>query len=183
MCTSLGVSVANAYFQNPLEKQVTFYNIGSSPHSELNHTNFGQLDLILVPKDAIGNVKRLASDRDAALSSHHFLVECSFKCDVDKQCPKKVITLHRTALKHPYTTRNFQQVFDGEVRRLIEQRATDEIDAYNTIINEAFVTAAKATIPAVTVQPKRPWIRAGTLRIIEQRNEARAATDFATRGF
>jgi hypothetical protein len=82
-------------------------------------------------------------------------------------------------LQEPYTKRNFQQVFDGEVQRLIEQHATEEIDTYNTIINEAFATAAKATIPAVSVQPRRPWIRSGTLRLIQQRNEARVATDFA----
>ena len=50
MCESLGL-FANTGFDLPVQKQVTVYNVGSSPAATLNSTNFGQIDFLLVGKE------------------------------------------------------------------------------------------------------------------------------------
>ena len=48
MCETLGLFVANTGFELSVEKQVTVYNVGSSPAATLNSTNFGQFDFLPV---------------------------------------------------------------------------------------------------------------------------------------
>eukprot|EP00959_Pyramimonas_sp_CCMP1952_P144964 3034829-Pyramimonas_sp.AAC.1 len=48
LCTSRKLTVGNTVFDEPPERQITYYDIGHSPADPPIHQNYGQLDLAIV---------------------------------------------------------------------------------------------------------------------------------------
>ena len=71
---SHGLAVANTFFEHDPDHQVTCYNVGSRPSDPLLPRHFGQIDLLRCPRSLLWSVVGVESRREAALSSHHFLV-------------------------------------------------------------------------------------------------------------
>ena len=88
LCVAHGMIVANTFVNAPPEQQITYYEIGSSPHEDRNYRNFAQLDFILTPRRWAGAVADVRSCMEEALATHHFLVEAVLDARVDKPARK-----------------------------------------------------------------------------------------------
>ena len=88
LCVAHGMIVANTFVNAPPEQQITYYEIGSSPHEDRNYRNFAQLDFILTPRRWAGAVADVRSCMEEALATHHFLVEVVLDARVDKPARK-----------------------------------------------------------------------------------------------
>ena len=85
LCECCRLIVGNTFFPQPANKQVTYYNIGAQPSSEIIPANFGQLDFLLVQHDWLACVSQLYSCMDVPLASHHFLVIAELTIQVPKR--------------------------------------------------------------------------------------------------
>jgi len=169
LCSSTSLVVANTLCEVPRERQITYYDIGATPASEFSHKNFTAIDFVLVPRDMQRSIGPVVSDRGAALTTHHFLVETMIDVAVEKQRPR-VGTGHKdvAALRSPAVA----QKFADEFAKLIgtADATADVSEACGQICN-ACSRAAQAALQERSVQARRPWISSFFLIVL--RNTAR----------
>ena len=164
----------------PSENKVTYYNVRSSPYSDLTLEHFGQLDYILLPNQDPQKIRHLASDMLEAMPSHHFLLECRMQCDIEKQTPKTAAPcFDRSALTCISTRNRFAEIFMEEMQECQPGSLMLDLDARGKCVNDAFLRAATLALPARQATKRRPWIHDATLQLIDERNSARRSNDAA----
>ena len=71
--------------------------------------------------------------------------------------------------------------FCGHIEARLQDQACEahslDIDVANSFMNTIFEDSAKACLPVITAQPRRPWTSARTLRFIDERNAARSSAN------
>ena len=175
-CVSLDLVIANTLHEVPPREQVTFFAVGAAHDSELTPQNFATLDYILLPRVLQQCVGPVRSDVGAALGSHHFLIQATLAMTVAptlaKQRPSKRDV---AALKRPDVAKDFSEAFAEE---LASRPRADNVNAASQAMCDAFAHAAQKALPECSgAQPHRPWVRAATLQLIDQRTAARADHD------
>ena len=176
MCVALDLVIANTLQAADPQQQVTYYELGASPHSELTPNSFAVLDYILVPRGMESILGPVLSDRTAALASHHFLVSCLAKAAVkkDRRQGRKQVRRSRAALGDEDVAEAFAKAFDESMRH---QAKAADINAACDQIGRAFEHASGKALPEEAATPQRPWIREGTQDLLKQRARARAEQD------
>ena len=177
LCTANNLVVANTCFDEPPEKQVTYYDLGAQPFSPMSPSNFAQLDLFLIPDAWLHRLVSVKSIREAGLASHHFLVNISMDVTVEKVDHLSSTEAHLVfdGVKQAEVAQLIASSFDTAMQ---QQNGGDGIrsqsldDHYDVMIS-SMMTAAEQVLPQVRSVAKRPWISPATLALIDQRSEAR----------
>ena len=176
LCVSHELAVANTFFDLNVDKQVTYREPGVSPMDNVTDDKFAQLDLMLVPQGFLHQVCSLDSVRTVALASQHFLVESYLRCSFSTPREKRQVSrANRSALKDAEVRSRFVNNFDEGFQ---PNQAGLSLDEKQCRIKEAFETAG-SMLPKEPKRPNRPWISQNTLTLIEARDKARAAYDYA----
>ena len=89
LCCTRDVVIANTFFDEPAERQITGNDICSSPSSPVTHNRFGQIDFSVVSSSWLGSVHRVWSNTSRALASHDFLISASVTIKVPKKEPRE----------------------------------------------------------------------------------------------
>ena len=175
MCESPGLFVANAGFNLPLAKQVTVYNVGSSPAATLNSTNFGQIDFLLVGREWWQKNLSVASCMDMSLASHHFPIIA----EIDVELPKAIATTARDPRYHLFglqfacTSSLFATSFhECMLQCHCENGSADESC---TAMATSFQQSAVRCLHQTKRQARKPWISSRTLHLLEERDKARTS--------
>ena len=175
MCEALGLFVANTGFDLPVEKQVTVYNVGSSPAATLNSTNFGQIDFLLVGREWWYKILSVASCMDMSLASHHFPIIA----EIDVELPKAIATTardpryHLSELQCACTSSLFATSFhECMLQCHCENGTADELC---TAMATSFQQSAERCLHQTKRQARKPWISSRTLHLLEEREKARTS--------
>ena len=178
LCSSLGLVIANTFFDEPPEKQITCYNVGAEAMSPATPANHGQLDFMLISRDWLSQICSVHSDRSIALASHHFLVLADVQLDVARG--EKFDRQHRPdvcTLMEPTVSTIFRREFETTMSSIAPNEAEEmNVDAVEAAMGHAFKKAAESLRKSSTVK-HQPWISDGTLLLIEARNRARSDRD------
>ena len=175
MREALGLFVANTGFDLPVEKQVTVYNVGSSPAATLNSTNFGQIDFLLVGREWWHKILSVASCMDMSLASHHFPIIA----EIDVELPKAIATTardpryHLSELQSACTSSLFATYFhECMLQCHCENGTADELC---TAMATSFQQSAERCLHQTKRQARKPWISSRTLHLLEERDKARTS--------
>ena len=177
LCTAKGMCVANTFADTDVEHLVTYHDLWQHPLADISRGGFAQLDLLLCVQTNLWRVRQVRSDRREALASHHFLVEAVINVQVDEhddrpeRPPEKCIRHDLEALTHQPVAVAFAQKF----RQLTDRdcSSSSSVDDLAVSLCDSMHAAAESSLPARKAEPKRPWIRDGTLALIAARNAAR----------
>jgi len=91
----------------------------------------------------------------------------------------KDATPDRTALATPSVATEFVEAFGAEMRDIIAKDGTcEDPNTWQERFSRAFMHA-QGSLPRTNATPRRPWISAGTLDLIDARNRAQTAGDWA----
>ena len=182
VCNALNLCIAKTFFEHPPDSTVTFWAIGGKPLAPVSVRSFAKLDFCVVQKDWLSAIEDVYSDRTIALSSHHFIVISNVHIDIPK-------TLLRQRSKRPDYSRcrdpDMALSFASEVHHWMQQLDSNawidmnDPNSINESLNGAFAHASEAILPLRKYIPKRPWISAIILDLIEKRDAARLYNDFA----
>ena len=181
LCHAHDLAVANTFMEQPACRQVTVYNVGSSPVDELTAAHFGQIDFVLVQRAWLGTVRQLYSDMNMALASHHFAVIADLQIAVPKVV-KEVIPKHASnprvcvsALTAVEVANRFALLFDESMSNHEDHELS--IDDFYHVMSDAFQHAAEKCLPQRARTAKRPWISSETLSLLQRRDDARFSRD------
>ena len=175
MCETLGLFVANTGFELSVGKQVTVYNVGSSPAATLNSTNFGQLDFLPVGGEWWHKISTVASCMDVSLAPHHFPLIAEIGVDL----PKTIATtsrgprFHLCELQSACTSSLFATSFhECMLQCYCENGTADEVC---TAMAASFQQSAERCMLQTKRQAHKPWINTRPLHFLEVRVRARAS--------
>ena len=119
----------------------------------------------------------IGSCRSAALASHHFLLVSRLILQPACSSVAHGNRIDRDRLKDKQVAESFNTMFERCLDSSHSLRtcvSTDvDVDAVSSAVTEAFTEASKLLASSVAVHAKRPWISQATLRLIEQRQQAR----------
>ena len=181
LCHAHDLAVANTFMEQPACRQVTVYNVGSSPVDELTAAHFGQIDFVLVQRAWLGTVRQLYSDMNMALASHHFAVIADLQIAVPKVV-KEVIPKHAlnsrvsiSALNAVEVANRFALLFDESMSN--HEHHELSVDDFYDVMSDAFRHAADKCLPQRARIAKRPWISSETLSLLQRRDDARFSRD------
>ena len=181
LCHAHDLAVANTFMEQPACRQVTVYNVGSSPVDELTAAHSGQIDFVLVQRAWLGTVRQLYSDMNMALASHHFAVIADLQIAVPKVV-KEVIPKHASnprvcvsALTAVEVANRFALLFDESMSNHEDHELS--IDDFYHVMSDAFQHAAEKCLPQRARTAKRPWISSETLSLLQRRDDARFSRD------
>ena len=172
LCQNCKLVIGNTLFDEPVERQITCYNVGKRPTDEPSPINFGQIYFVLVSKTWADCLCSVFSDRSRALASHHFVV----RADIYVQIPKAgaICTRRRldySSLRQLPVAHKFAAAFSGAMDSLDVDTAT--IDEVESTMAQAFHSAASLVIPKLPIVARHPWISDRTMDLIQLRTEAR----------
>lgn len=175
MCVATSTALANTTFDKPADQLATCYNIGAAAFDEVSWRTHGQIDYVIVPKSWQHVVQDIVADRTAALASHHFLLTADLTTYIPITTPKdggkKPLV---NSLRTSGMSNSFASLFDLNMEAVTAE-PTQNVNLLYARIVDSFQHAAQTALPQSNLQPRRPWISAETLSLIEQRNSARAA--------
>ena len=89
-CATTSSCIANTFFEHPLEKLVTYKDLGTQSHDTITPTNFAQLDLVLIEEKWFDKVIDIQSCSNLPLSTQHFLLWCTLDVYIEKSPSKSV---------------------------------------------------------------------------------------------
>ena len=120
------------------------------------------------------------SSRNIALQSHHFLVRSDVEIEIPK-LQKENRQPHRSvaALQDSDVQQKFVQTFVSACAKAIGRDSIAQItpDEAAQVMKRSFQEAEAAALPERKVKALRPWISDETLRLIEERDDARRNAD------
>ena len=175
-CSSLDLVVANTFINRPVEKRVTYYDLAAKPMDAIAHNKFAELDHVLTEKRWQSSVTSVTSNRALALASHHFMLTIELELDIPKtQRKQRSLFLDRADLQNPNTARHFTTEFLSATTAPLQSNSvtSPSLDNQAGQIAASMFAAASKCLEQREVKPNRPWIRRGTLDLIELRNQAR----------
>ena len=176
-CPLYHLGLASEQIPQKANRQVTVYNIGSNPSNELVPQHFGQTDYMLIHDTWMACCRDVYSRMDTALASHHFPVLADMCISVKKPKVDKQKGSHYVleALQSPEVSNRFAALFNEamESRHMLASSA----DSMYTCMITAFQKAAAACLPTVQRRPRKLWISAGTICLLEARDTARQSGD------
>jgi len=158
-CLTTGTCVANTFVDNEVERRVTYHELWQNPLSNITHSGFQQLDLLLVARDQLWQIRQLCSDRWEALASHHFLLEVVVEFGTDS-CETKETSSNLRKPRYNLSALRDKEIRDEFVcryRELEQQAQIDMIgpDEYNANLCGIFHKAAADTLPKAEASPQR----------------------------
>jgi hypothetical protein len=153
LCSAHDFVIGKTLFDEPPERQITCYNIGSNVNALPTPSNFGQIDFVLVPRAWANQLNGVYSDRSYALATHHFLVVAHLGLHVAKpiSAPRKP-RLHYAALRDPGLADRFANTF-----KLLAEDFDDDPDLnqFNDTFNSALKASAHQVLPTVRYRYSR----------------------------
>ena len=75
-CTDMEYGFGNMFVSTPAEQKISYMAPGSNPFSPVSAQNFAMLDVILVHHCCLKDLVTVASIREGAPASDHFLTVC-----------------------------------------------------------------------------------------------------------
>ena len=119
LCQCCRLSIANTFFNEPPQRQVTCYSEGASPNSELTPKNFGEIDLSLISHDWLPHVSQLFSCMELPLATHHFLLLAKMHIHVPEmsRTEKHSTCKQVLALQGSDISNAFAHAFDEEMQQ------------------------------------------------------------------
>ena len=78
LCAARKLVIGNTWYNEPPHRQVTCYNVGSSPTGNITPKDFGQIDFCLISRTWTHIMNRIWSDINIPLASHHFSYELNY---------------------------------------------------------------------------------------------------------
>ena len=179
LCTSLGMAIANTFFDATDEQKVTCHNVGQKKQRTISWASHSQIDFVLCPRAWQHSLISANVDRNACLSSHHFLLEASLQMDVPKPTraqPRALPTI--SGLSCSTTANRFAVLMSQSMEDMCEDNpGPTNLDIDYARLVDAFKHAAKETLPCSTRRPLKPWISSRTLALIEKRQFMRQTHD------
>ena len=181
-CVGHRYAVAHTFFSQDNETKVTYHEPNTAPMDAISPTGFSVLDLALVPVEWLGNMRSIASNRFAALASHHFLVHTVLDINLVRPAPlPRQPRLDWSALQRsPLIRKAFVNDISHKLPALSEHSLHDGawMDACGDIRR-----AAEANLPSIPEPPNKPWISQATLDLVDHKRLARAQGNWVTRNF
>ena len=152
--------------------------MGALATDDILASNFAQLDFVLAPVSFLQNIFDITSHRDAAISSHHFLITCQINVAIPKESIKpRQVRFDFAALKNQKLAEEFAQTFASNTSDSDIDSGLLSINELNQQLESSFRQTAKITLPKVTFKARRPWISTTTLALIERRHNTRVEGD------
>jgi len=179
MCQRHALIIANTMFEAPSEHLVTYHDLSAHPKEEISYSKFAQIDLMLVSSQWAASVCDVRSNRDKALQSHHFLVTSRLLISIPKT-ERKRRDNSKNALSQKDVQNTFAQTFARVCKEALGTIGSEGVtpeDAANAV-KKGFTEATDKALPERFAKPNRPWISDATLRLIDERDEARRAGDW-----
>eukprot|EP00959_Pyramimonas_sp_CCMP1952_P414194 8678259-Pyramimonas_sp.AAC.1 len=168
--------VANTFLDRPVVEKVTYYDLGTDPTSEITCKKFAEIDHLIIDERWQHVVRSVKSDRSLAFASHHFLVQATLDVDIPKSGPTgRSPRLDPASLQRPSVAEQFVGSF---VEAAAAGPAPPGVDDHAQHVVRCLESAAEQCLDGRQAQAKRPWIRRGTLDLIELRNQARTSRQF-----
>ena len=178
-CVGHRYAVAHTFFSQDNETKVTYHEPNTAPMDAISPTGFSVLDLALVPVEWLGNMRSIASNRFAALASHHFLVHTVLDINLVRPAPlPRQPRLDWSALQRsPLIRKAFVNDISHKLPALSEHSLHDGawMDACGDIRR-----AAEANLPSIPEPPNKPWISQATLDLVDHKRLARAQGNWVT---
>ena len=87
------MKIGNSFFNHEEDEQVTYFDLASTPHTQISVSNFAQIDFFLVEDVWMYLLLDIWSDKNIALQSHHFILTVIMNLNVPSE-PKKKHTHH-----------------------------------------------------------------------------------------
>ena len=169
-CTAHRMVIANTFFDNPVDFQVTYYHLAATPSTTVCADLFSQIDHVLRLSEDAPLVSDYWTSRTDVLHSHHFPTILTVDLGFSKQAKQRKGKRLVKDLEDQQTGEMFATEFAANCRT---HGADDSIEEHSQVITQAFEAAAAAILPMQTVVARRPWISARTLRMIGERRSAR----------
>ena len=179
LCWTHRLAIANTCQDDPIEKQVTFHEVGTAASARVSDGGFNMLDLLLVPLGSITSILELTSDLSAALASHHFPVLARIQCTTpaSNQGARKD-RIDFNLLKVP----DLRKLAVGRFDAL---QTNDHLDGdVNTQWQHLCATALASCeefIPTRKRTANKPWISDSSLELIADKREARTSRTWDSR--
>ena len=177
LCQTHDLAIANTFFEQPANRQVTVYDVGSNPSDMLTADHFGQIDFVLVQCAWMNTISHVYSDMSLVLSSHHFVVVADLQVAISKNVQKHARQPHFciSSLHDEEIANRFAALFDDNMAG--HEKHDNSPDALRHAISNAFRDAAESCLPRRAKVAKRPWISTNTLELLEKRDVARTRGD------
>lgn len=178
-CVARSMVISNTFFNEPPERRVTCYSIGSQAMEPINGNSHSQIDFLLVPKDFMYNVEAVFSQREVSLASHHFPLITRLQISVPKLHKVHGPGLPlRSALRDPEMANRFAVLFDQVLEdKLGEPVTSQDVNLLNAQILDAFHDVSDRILPTSTFRPRRAWTSPRSLALITERHAARQCGD------
>ena len=118
------------------------------------------------------------------LSSHHFLLQVVLEVQVvkNKIDMQPVRKYDVSVLKDPVVATTFADAFNEHmlcsVQSSVNMCPSDGVNLLYDKILDGFDHAATRILPTQIMKPKKPWISATTIQLLERRKAARLAMDY-----
>ena len=77
--------LANTFFEHPIDKLVTYRDLGVPPLSHCHYPNFAQIDFMLMPATHMDSILDIGSMREVHLQSQHFILVATLDVKLEKK--------------------------------------------------------------------------------------------------
>ena len=173
-CESSSTSVANTFFDTPVEQKATYMEPGATPFGIILEGPYNLLDLVLAEENMLDRITDLRSIREATLATDHFLVICTTAWEATATGKaKKNGCKCLDSLQDGGCKEEFSEAFCQEIRTIGGERNADVM--WET--TKKALHAAEQRLPDRKRLPNRPWISEMTMRLIDKRADARGRND------
>ena len=181
LCRTASMVIATSLFSHPQERLATYFDLNSAPSSMVSHRTHAQLDHVLVPGAWADSVHDVWVEPGVVLQSHHFVLMMNAEFQVQKEnkaCRRP--RLDTSALAHIGVARAFASAFTEKCTSATHETnpPPTTVDNFANLVTDAFLSAARATLPVMGAVAHRQWISTWTLQLIDERAEARIAHDW-----
>ena len=166
-CVGTGMLVANTFYNESLDKKVTFRESGVLPLAPIDLTTHNILDLLLCEPCMLDTIDNVQSHRHAALATDHYLVTFDMAVRIPPERQNQNQACDVNALDKDHIREQFIQTF------MANTMATDSVEGRWANAKEA-VESAKAELPRRERTTKQPWVTQRTLDLIAERSIARS---------
>ena len=165
--------MGNSLSPGPDCEKVTYYELYARPMDLITPRNFSMLDPMLLPLYCTHRLLTICSDRGACIASHHFPVTATIDVTLTKYArPHKAQQVDWATLQCPEHRTAFVRALDSEIRH--GNQVAEALDERWRFMCESVATVATTVLPELPARHHKPWISSSTLRLIQDKREARS---------